>query len=328
MHIRAFVLICIASSIAFGAAHDGKQGKTVKKSRIPWPLSSSDQESGRVKSYKRLDFSGALACARSTGTTVAQMAMLNPECSHLALYQSSDAHSCVPVCAALEGGYTSGGAIVPSLVASINQAKKSGRYRLKDGFKTFDRALAQMDDSYALSACVARLHSGAWPPRLYLANTGDLSAIVVDHEGFILHRTNPHTVYNPDEMKRLQLLGARVEHDGMSLQVAGSHITRTLGDRERKRKACEDAGGKVKVITADPELQRIDLMPYQEAYLIMATPDFWECMDHRLVAATVAVHRRRGRDLSDIIHEQFRFAGALGCANHGILAAEFSWQHR
>ena len=136
--------------------------------------------------------------------------------------------------------------------------------RIRNAFIEFDCEMKSVSSNAGSTAIIALSRDS----KIYLAHVGDSRAILVDHNGKLLIKTNDHDGHNQSEVDRIENLGGWIS-GGMIPRVLGSlAVTRAFGDYSYKK------NGSDWYVSVIPEISVLNPVN-QPVFLLLASDGLW-----------------------------------------------------
>lgn len=111
---------------------------------------------------------------------------------------------------------------------------------------------------------------------LTVANAGDSRIVLCRNKDHAMPLSTDHKPNNDNEMQRIQLAGGFVNHFG---RVNGNlNVSRSIGDLKYKQTA--GIAPNQQMITADPDILQISLLPDDE-FIIIGCDGIWDCLTNQ-----------------------------------------------
>uniref|UniRef100_A0A914DS40 PPM-type phosphatase domain-containing protein n=1 Tax=Acrobeloides nanus TaxID=290746 RepID=A0A914DS40_9BILA len=131
-----------------------------------------------------------------------------------------------------------------------------------------------MLDPYKTSYTGSTLISAIFEQNRYLTvvNVGDSRAIACDKNGRVRPLSKDHKPSDTEERQRIENAGGFIQHYGVDRVQGVLAISRAFGDTALKR---------AHVLTAHPDVVRIDLVKEPLKYLIVASDGFWDVFENQ-----------------------------------------------
>ncbi|CAG8536245.1 947_t:CDS:10, partial [Ambispora leptoticha] len=176
-----------------------------------------------------------------------------------------------------------------------------------NGFKKEDKVLHDLYGSHrgGTTATVALFFKQK--NQFYIANVGDSTAVLgskIGSKSTAIHLTYDDKLDKVDERIRLKDARAQVRKGRVIRAGVSVNMTRALGDFEFKAPQTETGKDWLSPI---PHVCAVDLIPFQDEFLIMASDGLWNVYDEQTVVDAVS----EGLDLGYDVHQ---IADALASA--------------
>lgn len=227
--------------------------------------------------------------------------------------------------------------------ASAITAKELHRYALSDGdFASGDvcsalhNAFVSFDESLCARATEERFKDGTTAAVAIVLDTKVFSANVGDSE-VLLARSTTATSTGPLEPMVLSEIHkptkkeerARIEAQGgfvLGGRVSGLAVSRALGDVWLKTTVEEEEFKCGPLLTAAPYTKETELMPYKDAFMIVACDGLWEELTHQESIDFVSEQLETGKSLDEISGALADHAIAKGSRdNVSVILIKFDW---
>uniref|UniRef100_A0A1B6DM71 protein-serine/threonine phosphatase n=1 Tax=Clastoptera arizonana TaxID=38151 RepID=A0A1B6DM71_9HEMI len=163
---------------------------------------------------------------------------------------------------------------------------------------------------------------------VFVANAGD-SRCVVCREGKAIDMSFDHKPEDEPERQRIEKAGGKVTGDGRV--NGGLNLSRALGDHSYKQTSGLPATEQM--ITALPDIMRLEIDPLKDEFMILACDGIWNFMSSQEVVDFVLKEIRTGVKLSKICEQLFDHCLApntqgdgTGCDNMTCVIVQFKYK--
>lgn len=104
---------------------------------------------------------------------------------------------------------------------------------------------------------------------LWTINIGDSRAVLCNRNGLANQLTKDHKPNSPDEKKRIEQLGGKIEFDGCDWRIKNLSLSRSFGD-----------GDCAPYVTHNPEINRFKLSS-NDKFIIIACDGLWDVVNNQ-----------------------------------------------
>ena len=183
---------------------------------------------------------------------------------------------------------------------AMTEAQRKGKDPYTYAFEKLDEEFQNLNEMSGNTAVIAHIKSekGNPNPVVWLAWVGDSRAIVVRKNGSVSFATRDHKPDRPDEKKRIEKAGGKVQSPtglaaalGAPARVGGLAVSRSIGDADAKKMA--------KGIIATPEVEMRNLLNRHD-FLIIASDGVWDVLSNEQ-AAKIVKDSLEGRGVSSYV---------------------------
>lgn len=164
--------------------------------------------------------------------------------------------------------------------------------------------------------------------QLFVANAGDSRGVLCRGSRAIA-MSEDHKPGMETERSRIVAAGGFLSDIAGMCRVNGNlNLSRAIGDLKYKANASLKA--KDQIITAEPDIRVLDLMP-EDQFFVLACDGVWDVMDNQQVVDFVSARLGKGKKLSEIGSELLdeclapdpKLTRGVGCDNMTILIGRF-----
>lgn len=113
--------------------------------------------------------------------------------------------------------------------------------------------------------------------KLVILNSGDSRAIKCNKRNFAEQLTQDHKPNSPDERKRIEGLGGKIEFDGVDWRIKDLSLSRAFGDKD-----C------IPYVTHEPEIYKYNISS-NDKFIVFACDGLWDIMSNQEVVDYILV---------------------------------------